>query len=93
MRRKSRNTERYVRLPLQEIRDDLGDDPRPIFGGEVVRIGNDVKRRVAVMKWLADWVMTHRATALVARIGSHLPAAGLVADIGSGTGHNATSSP
>lgn len=41
------------------------------------------------MKWLADWVMTHRATALVARIGSHLPAAGLVADIGSGTGHNA----
>jgi SAM-dependent methyltransferase len=41
------------------------------------------------MKWLADYVMAHRADSLLARIRPHLPAAGTIADIGSGTGHNA----
>ena len=41
------------------------------------------------MKWLADRIMAHRATALFDRVGSHLPSAGTIADLGSGTGHNA----
>ena len=41
------------------------------------------------MKWLADCVMVHRACSLFTRVRPHLPAAGTIADIGSGTGHNA----
>ena len=41
------------------------------------------------MKWLANRIMAHRATALFDRVGPHLPSAGTIADLGSGTGHNA----
>ena len=41
------------------------------------------------MKWLADRIMVHRAAALFDRVGPHLPSLGTIADIGSGTGHNA----
>ncbi len=41
------------------------------------------------MKWLADRIMVHRATALFDRVGPHLPGTGTIADLGSGTGHNA----
>jgi SAM-dependent methyltransferase len=41
------------------------------------------------MKWLAECVMARRARSLFARLGPHLPASGTIADIGSGTGHNA----
>ena len=41
------------------------------------------------MRWLADCVMAHRACSLLARVRPHLPASGTIADIGSGTGHNA----
>lgn len=41
------------------------------------------------MKWLADRIMVHRAIALFDRVGRHLPGSGTIADIGSGTGHNA----
>ncbi|HVV98897.1 MAG TPA: methyltransferase domain-containing protein, partial [Planctomycetaceae bacterium] len=41
------------------------------------------------MRWIADIVMRRRARALFARLAPHLPRAGTIADIGSGTGHNA----
>lgn len=41
------------------------------------------------MKWLADRIMVHRAAVLFDRVGPHLPASGTIADLGSGTGHNA----
>ena len=41
------------------------------------------------MKFLADRVMVHRASSLFARVRAHLPGSGTIADIGSGTGHNA----
>ncbi len=41
------------------------------------------------MKWLADRIMVHRARSLFERVGPHLPSSGTIADIGSGTGHNA----
>ena len=41
------------------------------------------------MKWLADRIMVHRARSLFERVGPHLPGSGTIADIGSGTGHNA----
>lgn len=41
------------------------------------------------MKWLANRVMARRARRLLERIRRHLPSSGTVADIGSGTGHNA----
>lgn len=41
------------------------------------------------MKWLANIVMGHRAVGLVRRFASHLPSEGRIADVGSGTGHNA----
>lgn len=41
------------------------------------------------MKWLANWLMTHRAHSLFTRLSAHLPSTGTLADIGSGTGHNA----
>ncbi len=41
------------------------------------------------MKWLADRIMAHRAALLFQRVGPHLPESGVIADIGSGTGHNA----
>ena len=40
------------------------------------------------MKWLADRVMARRARSLLARIRRHLPSSGIIADVGSGTGHN-----
>jgi hypothetical protein len=41
------------------------------------------------VKWVADFVMKRRARALYLRVAPHLPLAGTIADIGSGTGHNA----
>ena len=41
------------------------------------------------MKWAANIVMERRARALFLRVSPHLPLAGTIADIGSGTGHNA----
>ena len=41
------------------------------------------------MKWLADRIMAHRTRSLFGRVRPHLPSAGIIADIGSGTGHNA----
>ena len=41
------------------------------------------------MRWLADLVMRRRARALFARLAPHLPQSGTIADVGSGTGHNA----
>jgi len=41
------------------------------------------------MNVLADRVMVHRAGSLFARVRTHLPGSGTIADIGSGTGHNA----
>ncbi|WP_010586841.1 hypothetical protein [Schlesneria paludicola] len=41
------------------------------------------------MRWIADVVMKHRARALYRRISPHLPMVGIIADLGSGTGHNA----
>lgn len=41
------------------------------------------------MRWLAERIMARRAQSLIARIRSHLPKTGMIADIGSGTGHNA----
>jgi hypothetical protein len=41
------------------------------------------------MKWLADLVMARRARSLLAHTRPYLPRSGLIADIGSGTGHNA----
>jgi ubiquinone/menaquinone biosynthesis C-methylase UbiE len=41
------------------------------------------------MKWIANLIMSRRANRLFRRIRAHLPSAGLIADIGSGTGHNA----
>jgi hypothetical protein len=41
------------------------------------------------VKWAADIVMEQRARALFLRISPHLPVTGTIADIGSGTGHNA----
>lgn len=41
------------------------------------------------MKWLANWVMSRRSLRLLTRISHRLPESGVIADIGSGTGHNA----
>jgi hypothetical protein len=41
------------------------------------------------VKWLADIVMRRRARTLFARLAPHLPDRGTIADVGSGTGHNA----
>jgi hypothetical protein len=41
------------------------------------------------MKWIATLIMQRRALRLYRRIQQHLPTAGAVADVGSGTGHNA----
>jgi hypothetical protein len=41
------------------------------------------------MKLLANRIMVRRAGSLFARVRSHLPSSGTIADIGSGTGHNA----
>lgn len=41
------------------------------------------------MKWIADRIMNNRAAVLVDRISGDLPSDGTIADIGSGTGHNA----
>lgn len=41
------------------------------------------------MKRLANLLMRHRASRLFGRIASHLPTEGTIADVGSGTGHNA----
>ena len=41
------------------------------------------------MRWLADIVMRRRARDLFARLAPHLPNRGTIADVGSGTGHNA----
>lgn len=41
------------------------------------------------MKWIADVMMKHRARALFHRISSYFPSHGAIADLGSGTGHNA----
>jgi len=41
------------------------------------------------VKWMANIVMERRARALFLRVSPHLPAAGTIADVGSGTGHNA----
>ena len=41
------------------------------------------------MKWLVNRVMSHRSRGLLARLRSKLPPSGIIADIGSGTGHNA----
>jgi hypothetical protein len=42
-----------------------------------------------IVKWAANIVMERRARALFLRVSPHLPLAGTIADIGSGTGHNA----
>ena len=41
------------------------------------------------MKWLANWVMSRRSEKLLARLSHCLPESGIIADVGSGTGHNA----
>jgi hypothetical protein len=41
------------------------------------------------MKWAANILMERRARALFLRVSPHLPVAGTIADVGSGTGHNA----
>lgn len=41
------------------------------------------------MKWMANRIMDHRARRLFHRVSPHLPHAGTIGDIGSGTGHNA----
>ena len=41
------------------------------------------------MKWLANWVMSRRSKQLLARLSHCLPESGIIADVGSGTGHNA----
>jgi hypothetical protein len=41
------------------------------------------------VKWAADKIMELRARALALRVSPHLPVAGTIADVGSGTGHNA----
>jgi hypothetical protein len=41
------------------------------------------------LKWAANIVMERRARALFLRLSPHLPFAGTIADVGSGTGHNA----
>ncbi len=41
------------------------------------------------MKSLLSWIMRHRARRLTRRIAVHFPSSGRIADIGSGTGHNA----
>jgi ubiquinone/menaquinone biosynthesis C-methylase UbiE len=43
------------------------------------------------MKWIANRIMTRRAERLYDRLREHLPFEGTIADIGSGTGHNAES--
>jgi hypothetical protein len=42
-----------------------------------------------IVKWVADVIMQKRARALYRRVSRHLPLSGTIADIGSGTGHNA----
>ncbi len=41
------------------------------------------------MKWLANWVMSRRSRLLLTRLSHRLPESGIIADVGSGTGHNA----
>ncbi|MEI8019916.1 MAG: methyltransferase domain-containing protein [Schlesneria sp.] len=41
------------------------------------------------MKWMANWVMSRRSQKLLARLFHCLPESGNIADVGSGTGHNA----
>lgn len=41
------------------------------------------------MRWLANLIMLRRAERIFSSIRRHLPADGTIADIGSGTGHNA----
>jgi hypothetical protein len=41
------------------------------------------------MKWLANRVMSRRSQRLLARLFNRLPESGIIADVGSGTGHNA----
>lgn len=50
---------------------------------------DDIPREMTFMLWLANWLMTHRSRSLTARLRPQLPVTGTIADIGSGTGHNA----
>ncbi len=42
------------------------------------------------MKVIADWIMNRRARRLAEMLTPFLPTGGMIADIGSGTGHNAS---
>lgn len=49
----------------------------------------DRKRECLVIEAVANWIMFRRAEKLADRVLPFLPMSGLIADVGSGTGHNA----
>lgn len=56
-----------------------------------VRAFQTICRYTDIMKWIANRIMTRRRQGFYDRLREHLPFEGTIADIGSGTGHNAES--